>query len=299
MLLIKETVNTRLESISAVSTQKLLFTDKVTSVKIRNTDKLDDYYLLSGLLNSNLFAYFILHKSSTVGIMIEQQIHDEEKFSFPFASSKELIKAVKELEKIINSLQMNVLMDENLLNRKKNKENKINGLINKLFDLSPNEIDLLKYAKDVIIPLTMRSQDYSELLQPIMIDDDVLKTYSDIFINRFSSGLSASNKKFIVEVWHTEQIIGMIFKVIPESEYTEDIVFINKQYNSDIIPFLLKVSSEKITDKLFVQKDIRGFDSDDFYIFKPNEKRLWHKAVAYLDADEFADAMLKAGRRAK
>jgi len=59
---------------------------------------------------------------------------------------------------------------------------------------------------------------------------------------------------------------------------------------------LIKISSEKITDRLFVQKDIRGFEKDYFYVFKPNERRLWHKAIAYLDAEEFMDAILRAGR---
>lgn len=62
--------------------------------------------------------------------------------------------------------------------------------------------------------------------------------------------------------------------------------------------FLIKVGSEKVTDKLFIQKDIRDFDKNgtDFFIFKPNEKRLWHKAIGYLDVNEFSDAILKAGK---
>ena len=104
------------------------------------------------------------------------------------------------------------------------------------------------------------------------------------------------DKKFIVEIWHTSQIIGMFFKVIPVNEYTEDIKWDNKQNESTIIKFITKLGSEKIADQLFVQKDIRGFEKEFFYIFKPNEKRLWHKAIGYLDVNEFADAILKAGR---
>lgn len=44
-----------------------------------------------------------------------------------------------------------------------------------------------------------------------------------------------------------------------------------------------------------MQKDVRGFERDGFYIIKPNEKKLWHKAIAYLDTEEFADAMLRNG----
>ena len=65
------------------------------------------------------------------------------------------------------------------------------------------------------------------------------------------------------------------------------------------IKLLEKVASfgfEEITEKLFIQKDIRGFEKDGFYIIKPNEKKLWHKAIAYLDVDEIMDAILKAGK---
>ena len=47
---------------------------------------------------------------------------------------------------------------------------------------------------------------------------------------------------------------------------------------------------------MFVTKDIRGFDADCFYIFKPNERRLWHKAVAYVDAEEFSESIFRAER---
>ena len=45
-----------------------------------------------------------------------------------------------------------------------------------------------------------------------------------------------------------------------------------------------------------MKKDIRGFEKEYYYVVKPNEKRLWHKALGYLDVNEFADARLKAGR---
>ena len=87
----------------------------------------------------------------------------------------------------------------------------------------------------------------------------------------------------------------MLFKVINESDYHDNIIFVQ---NTDkaLLVLLSKISSQKLTNQLFVQKDIRGFERDFFYIFKPNERRLWHKAIAHLDVNEFDDAILKAGR---
>jgi hypothetical protein len=89
----------------------------------------------------------------------------------------------------------------------------------------------------------------------------------------------------------------MFFKVIAENEYTEPIVWKNKQNDTNgIFQKIIELGVTKITDQLFVQKDIRGFEKEYFYIFKPNEKRLRHKAVGYLDVNEFEDAILRARR---
>jgi hypothetical protein len=89
----------------------------------------------------------------------------------------------------------------------------------------------------------------------------------------------------------------MFFKVVPIREYEKGIKWEDKQSDaSGILPIIASISSGKITDRLFVQKDIRGFYSDYFFVFKPNEKRLWHKAIGYLDVQEFSDAILRAGR---
>lgn len=68
---------------------------------------------------------------------------------------------------------------------------------------------------------------------------------------------------------------------------------------TDLWNRIIALSANQVTNRLFVQKDIRGFTSDSFYIFKPNEKRLWHRAIAYVDVNEFAEAMLKAGEETR
>ena len=89
----------------------------------------------------------------------------------------------------------------------------------------------------------------------------------------------------------------MFFRVILPSKYKQQIVWADKQQDiAGIFQKIIELGASKITDQLFVQKDVRGFQKEYFYIFKPNEKRLWHKAVGYLDVEEFADAILKAGR---
>lgn len=300
VLLVKETVNTNLESVSAIPTKKILFTDKVTSIKLKNNKDIDDYYLLAGLMNSTLFAYYVLNTSSTAGIMIEQQINDEERFSFPFINSKKIVSIAKEVEEAKKQVSQQLMSNSHHQHLIASKGEKLSKQVLKAFDLAPEEEALVDYSENVMIPLTMKHTDHEKLFQPIGFGEIILTEYAELFINKFKSKLDGAKKKFIVEIWHTNQIIGMFFKMIPAAGYSSSIIWKNKQgNNTEVISLLTQISSEKITDRLFVQKDIRGFEKEDFYIFKPNEKRLWHKAIGYLDVNEFADAILKKGSKAR
>ena len=178
---------------------------------------------------------------------------------------------------------------------------KLNNKVLQKLDLTECEKALIDYALTVNKTIVVgNDNEKAKLFETIKVDEPILRDYAQLFLNRFQSNLSNKERKFIVEIWHTNQIIGMFFKVVPVGEYEKDIKWEVKQSDaSGILPFLVKISNGKITEQLFVQKDVRGFEKDYFYIFKPNEKRLWHKAIGYLDVNEFADAILKAGRDSK
>ncbi|GHV93828.1 type I endonuclease-methyltransferase fusion protein [Spirochaetia bacterium] len=295
MLLVKETVNTNLESVSAVSFQKILFTDKVTSIKFRNNKNIDNYYLLAGLMNSTLFAYYMLHKSSTAGIMIEQQINDKERFSFPYSYSKDIINYAKKIESLKRETN-SALFENNQNDIDKMKEN-IDFSIFKLFQLNDIEQTLVDYSKNVMIPILMKHKGYDNLFLPCEFKDKILQDYANLFLNRFEKRFESVDKKLIAEVWYTNQVIGIFFRVVIRPEYKETILWENKQIDeTGILQRIIELGVEKITEQLFVQKDVRGFEEEYFYIFKPNEKRLWHKAIGYLDIEEFADAMHQVKR---
>lgn len=302
MLLIKETVNTSLESVSAVAGKKMLFTDKITSVKFRDANDENNYYILASLLNSTLFAYYVLNKSSTAGIMIEQQINDFERFSFPFKFSKELFVYAQKIEQLKQVVNTSTLIDQQKIALIASAEAKINEKIYELFGLNDEEKALVQYAKEVAIPISMKHSGLSNLFKPIEFNGAYLEEYISLFLGRFKKIFDTDKEKFIVEIWYTKQIVGLFFKKISISKYRSNITWVDKQEcSSEFLTFVAKISSEKVTDKLFVQKDVRGFEisNDYFYIIKPNEKRLWHKAIGYLDVNEFADAILKAGRAGK
>lgn len=305
VLLLKETVNTDLKSIPVISQRrKILFTDKVTSIKSIRSKDLNIYYEIAGLLYASLFSYFILLKSSTVGIMIEQQVHDKEKFAFPFTDNSKISDIVKKIEtNVEQSHQENkkeLTLDDAILSDEREKFiNDLNDEILRSFNLNEQEKTLVDYAVNITIPLIMKHKGYEkELFQPLKLKDKFLTEYAEVFFNRFGAAFARNNKKFTIRILLNNYMIGMFFKVNVGEDKKEPIAWESKSEN-DLILKLFSLGYRKITESLFIQKDIRGFERDGFYIVKPNEKKLWHKAIGYLDAEEFADAMLREGGKEK
>ena len=177
--------------------------------------------------------------------------------------------------------------------RKQN--NTIENLIYDRLNCADYEIDLVDYARTISIPLATKCQGYEKVFTTIGKEDTMIYDYAHIYIDHFSNSFNRNGRRFIVEIHYSSQIIGMFFKVINDCDYRDDILFI-QDTNNELMRLLHNISTQKITNRLFVLKDIRGFERNCFYIFKPNERRLWHKAIAHLDVNEFDDAILKAGR---
>lgn len=303
VLLLKETVNTELKSIPAISLKnKILFTDKITSIKAIGNKDLNIYYEIAGLLYSSLFSYFILIKSSTVGVMIEQQVNDKEKFSFPYINNPAIAQYVEEIEsiskKLFNKKQKLLPSTQLLEDEKKKLIEDLNDEILNSFGLDEHERVLVDYAVNITIPLIMKRKEYEkELFQPLKIEDPFLTNYAEVFLNRFRNSFEKNDKKFTLQILRSNYIIGMFFRVTNKSNNKKPISW-EKTSDDNLLIKLSSLGYQKITESLFIQKDIRGFEKDGFYIVKPNEKKLWHKAIAYLDVEEFVNAILLAGREA-
>ena len=130
--------------------------------------------------------------------------------------------------------------------------------------------------------MAVKSKDYEKIFSAIKKNDSLLINYAKVYLDRFSNSFNRNGKRFIVEIHYSQHIIGMFFKIIDEKDFQEEIVFKDAKNNLQL-KLITSLSSERITEQLFVQKDVRGFEKEYFYIFKPNEKRLWHKAIAQLD----------------
>lgn len=118
-----------------------------------------------------------------------------------------------------------------------------------------------------------------------------MKQYISIFINHYSKIYEQSNTYFQANVLWDNYAIGIYFRVL--NKKPEKIITWKKEKN---IQKFLEISGKQTLENLFIQKDIKGFEKDGFYVVKPNEHKNWHKAIGYLDFYEFNDAILKAGK---
>jgi hypothetical protein len=296
-LIVKKGLNQHFKSTAAIIDKKAIFKDSLTAIRAFEDSDIQDLKIFCGLLHSKMFSYFILQTGTSTGVEREQGFN-EEKFNFPFINNSTISKYVSEIESISEELidkRYSLLNSETLsIEAKKRKLiEELDDEILKSYNLNEQEKALIDYADKMTIPYIMKHKGYEEnALGYLRRNDPFLISYIDVFFNRFGKAFEKNDKKFVVKILHNDYIVGMFFGVIDAKHFKDRIVW-KHESKKGLLSKLHSLGCQEITRNLFLQKDIRGFEKDGFYIVKPNEKRLWHKAVAYLDVAEFADAMLK------
>lgn len=294
ILLITGGTKADLHAVSAISYIDGVFKSSLTGIKGYGSESIAILQNIQAILNSQFFAYYNLLTFSSSGIEREET-HDDEKLNVPYCEG--LNNIVETIEDLSNKYYGQTMYDKSL---EKQIDSQIAAIETSIYDklnCSDLERDLINYAKTISIPLATRSHGYDKIFSIIKQDDTLLEDYAQVYIDRFANSFNRNGKRFVVDVHYSEQLIGMFLRIIDEKDFTEEMP--DPKTDGDLlskaIAFSIKLSSQRITDQLFVQKDIRGFEKDYFYIIKPNERRLWHRAIAHLDVNEFADAILRTG----
>jgi hypothetical protein len=308
MLLIRKGPDTKSLTLkSAICNQVAVYKDTLTAVKAISNSDSTILQQIEAIFNSNIYSYLAINTFSSIGIEREQ-IQNYNKFSVPYTEC-DIVKFAETIEKAkieLHNLQQQVPVDNIKCSKVQktidNAITQINETILQALNFNEVERALLDYALNINRPIITRTKkdEYkvlSKLQEPLRNRSKEIIEYASVYLKRFKRNIDTSEQKFVVRIWHTKQLLGMFFEVVPVNTPEENGIIWDEVDNKQILSLLIQLSSEKLTDRLFVQKDIRGFERERFYIFKPNEKRLWHKAIAYLDAEEFMDAILRAGRR--
>jgi len=302
-LFIKEGTDNEFNSVSAISYKNVVFTSSITAFKALDIDGLYKLKAISGLFNSSLFAFYMVSIGSSVGIEREQT-HDDEKFDFPYNSSPKLVDLVSSIEKAAKQKhEAELQLSEEYVEAEK-KYNQHLAEIDKeiygIYQISSQEKALIDFAHEISIPLIKRRDKqriFGELNLQTIEHKEYLLSYAKIFIEHFNNIYNSDGLYFEVEVWHSYYMIGMLFKVIHSpSEVEEQIIWKQDTETQKLLKRFSAISISQQSNELFIQKDIKGFEEEAFYVIKPNEYKNWHRALAYLDLSEFIDAMMQGAK---
>lgn len=288
-LFIKKGLSSDFELVSAVSEKKCVFTDSITA--IRGTEKQKNLFRsLEGCVNSKLFPYFTLMTGTSAGIEREQAHNEDEKFLFPVLINSEISTLVKEIENLTKKYEEATLKDDFLKGAIQNKEEELNAALFKLYDFSQDEQDLISHVTDISIPLYRGEKSPHSPIKNI----SAIKPYASVFQKYFLKRYNKPGENFKIDIYFEKYYLAIHFRIVADKQrnvITDESLTDNQQFFK--IVTRLFSTPEKITTDLFMQKDIKGFEKDSFYVIKPNEAKNWHPAVAHLDLMEFVEAILK------
>lgn len=265
----------------------------------------DDQLFIStiySIFNSVLHVYYQYLTSANWGIY-NPEINLNEYLSFPliepsdtlkneFASLMEdLLKPYKEFYRTYPSFFYQGEPNKAILA-------KMNEAVEKLYEITGHEKDLIDYA------INVSRYQFQESKQHLVSNfndadhrnrDTVLRNYADIYIQEFEK---IYDDEFVqIEIYPLDYFIAMNFIFLSEKP-SEKIIYPNKKSEKEVLNRLANsLSISQITDakdsehNLFIQKDIKGFEKDSFYIIKPNEYKCWHRAMAWYDVAEFKETI--------
>lgn len=294
MLLSTKGVDSQFNIKSAISYKDAVFTDSLFAIKAYNNDDIDMLKAISAIWNSSLSTVYSLLTASSIGIEREQ-IHIKEKLSIPFSYSFGLVSHYETLEEL-STIYNSKIFEDDLFIWYDIEETKIqieNELI-EIFAISKQEYSLMDYAKTITIPLLKGNKNDKKIIySKIEFEDAFLEEYAQIFYEHFANRFNSDKFCFEIDILHSNHTILMKFKIIPQSSNSDH--YINWKNNGDkeLLKKISDLNFENLSNSLYLQKDIKGFEKDFFYVAKPNEYKLWHPAIAHLDLTEFVDALHK------
>jgi len=279
-LLISLGFNKKLNIKAAILDKEAIFPASLTSIKSSSLEKL---YSMMGYFHSTFFKYYMFQTASSVGIEREQ-LHNPEKFSLPFVHTEKISKIAKKLETIHSksgALQTG-LQEISTLYKELNCE------IMLALGLTKEEEDLVDYVNRIYIPWIFQ-KNYPVAFGSYNFKDDRIDNYLQIFIEHYKEIYD----NFNVTVYWSKYAIGIRFKITENSNQTNLVTW----HKEESIENFMRLMHGKAMEDLFIQRDIKGFEKDGFYVVKPNEIKNWHKAIGYLDFYEFKEAIIMAGKK--
>jgi hypothetical protein len=268
------------------SKEELLFPNTIYGIHGENDETLK---AIGSYLSSSLVRYLLFLTSTTWGVEREEVLLKEYK-NLPFAfneNTRKKLSSIMDDLLIIGKKNKAILDNTNYENIVKLNIQKIDNIMEKNLEIDEIEKSLIDYNTNITIPLFFNNK------KPLSAcKKEQINNYVQVFINYLDSRYGGNYGFVEVDVYVNHYIIGINFRISKE-ERKEIINFIEVNGNEKNSIFnLMKLGQEKIADKFYLQRDIRGFNKESFYIIKSNQYKNWHRSVAWADLHEVIKEMI-------
>jgi hypothetical protein len=273
LALIKEGLTPEIKGVAAFCNEKVVFTHSIRAIK-GNKNNVNVLKSVVGLINSDLFSYYILHTGSSVGIDLTRA-NQIEQFAFPAIISKEIAAIVDKITDIDKSLFS--YQDEQV-----KFINDLNSKIYELYNFKKVEKDFIDYTIKYVIPSIKQS-----ITKKINNEND-LANYRNVFAQYFNS-----IKAYYTISYHiSREFVGIFFSK-SEKEMT-DFIQIKDDNLNDIFNLYSNLTFERISKSVFVKKNIIEINTDksSYCIIKTKNAENWQSANAWLDLVGFIKEMI-------
>ena len=312
-LLVKNGLSPDFRAFAAVYDENLVFTDSVCSIKPKPgeppaADIYKYFQVFAALFNSDLFTYFIFNTGASAGIE-RTRANFRDFFNFPTQPDMPIGHLAEKLKRKYEKLYLDFsLSSEGDLKKEiEHLKEEIQNTIANTYEVSEKERALVDYAVKVSIPIFKRqvgrenrSLDiFRALTLDSESDEDYLREYAGVFTRHFGERFNDEEKYFVVDVHITTSFIGFHFRITKKPNTGERIIFMEESGVEEMVDKIGDLGYFKLSKDLYIRQDIRGFNKTSFYVIKPNQRKSWHKAVAYADLSEFVESLVKAEIKAK
>ncbi len=260
-----------------------VFNEKIFAIS--SITQKEDLKYFWAILNSNLFSYYQFLSSISWGIFMPE-INQQEYLSFPYLEPKDKQELISLVDEFLNTCRENEVDIE----KQSKLLNSINKTINETYGVDEVEKDLIDYGLNISRYEFQKGKQHFINRQVQQTD---LEDYAKLFLDHFSNYYyEEEGEYFNIEIHFSAYCTAMKFN-ISEVSVSNKISFI---HSSDALYGVLfnNLSISEVSSDIFIQKCIKGFEEDGFYIIKPNQYKYWHRATAHNDISEFMNAMLKS-----
>jgi hypothetical protein len=302
-ILYKEQAENESKLVISIPSSPVVFRKGVFGLSSQNKEDIEFIYSLH---ISRLYEYHTFLISGSWGTSTRPQIRWKEEFlSFPIIEpSKQnrnrLIHLVNLFLKPLEEYHNKFTLGHTEINQLAISQ--INEIVNKEYFIKEHEKDQIDYALN-ISRYQFQSSKQHLVTNFTSIDKscyrnrkNVLKKYIEVYLSEFQN---IYNDEYIqVEVYPLKHFIALNFVFVNKKPQKSISYPTDKKSEETVLKALAdNLSLSQITDtkdptkNLFIQKDIKGFEKNSFYIIKPNEYKCWHRAMAWYDVAEFKEAI--------